>query len=79
MISNRLTIKFPDRESRNKFRRVYSGDIWSYHPNYNGSLTDDETLFGSAIYLYLERNHVKDFTRLRQDVELYNGEIMISD
>jgi hypothetical protein len=77
--NNRLTIKFPDRETRNKFRRVYSGNSWSHHPNYDGSFTDDETLFGGTIYLYMERNRVKDLTRLRQDVELYKGEIMIGD
>lgn len=79
MILNRLTIKFPSRESRSSFIRSYRGNSWSYHPNYDGSFREDETLGGHTPYLYMERDHVKDFARLYQDIAFFHGQVMIDD
>lgn len=83
MKENRLTILFYSEEARAAFKRLYRGTGNFFvvsHPNYDGSLVEDRYLgCHTKFLLYLERNHIKDYLRLRQDVEHFGGHILLND
>lgn len=80
-MDNRVTILFTSQEDRAKFKNLYRGKgeyfVWSYE-NYNGSLVEDRYLgCNTKFLLHLEREKVKDFRRLKQDVENFKGTILL--
>ena len=77
MNNNDLVIEFPNKEARDSFRRVYSGNIWSHHPNYSGTFVDDMILGSWTPLLHMERDKIMNFLRLRQDLSFFEGRIRI--
>lgn len=80
-MNNRVTILFYSQDDRAKFKSLYRGTgeyfVRSYE-NYNGSLIEDRYLgCNTQFLLHLERDKVKDFRRLKQDVERFKGKILL--
>lgn len=79
MSNNNLVIEFPNSILRSEFRRAYSGNFYTHHPNYSGTFVDDFILGSGTPLLHMERDKIVDFRRLAQDVSLYQGKIRINE
>lgn len=77
--NNRLIIEFPTSNLRNEFRRAYSGNSFSYHPNYSGTFVDDMVLGSGTPLLHMERDKIVNFQRLVQDLSLFHGKIRVNE
>lgn len=72
-----IRISFANRDDMAAFMQLYRGTIWSHYDNYNGVVSTDRHLFMHDDWVVLERSKVVNFSRLRQDVDMYRGKIML--
>lgn len=75
--NNWLVIEFPTSNLRSEFRRAYSGNFYTHHPNYSGTFVDDMVLGSGTPLLHMERDKIVNFQRLVQDLFLYRGKIRV--
>ena len=77
----RVEIKFEYREQARKFAAFINanrGDDKEYNYFGLGELATIDWALGTSeqTYVYIDRNRVKDFGRLAQDVAMFGGQIL---
>lgn len=76
-MNDKICISFKNREDMSAFMNLYRGTIWSHYENYTGTVKTNRHLFMHDDWVELERAKVVNFSRLRQDVDMYRGTIML--
>ncbi len=76
-MNNSICISFANPNDMAAFMKLYRGTLWSHYENYTGVVKTDRHLFMHDDWVVLERDKVVNFSRLRQDVDIYRGKIML--
>lgn len=76
-MNDSICISFANPNDMAAFIRLYRGTTWSHYDNYKGVVRTDRHLFMHDDWVVLERSKVVNFSRLRQDVDMHKGTIML--
>lgn len=76
-MNDSICISFANPNDMIAFMKLYRGTIWSHYSNYTGTVKTDRHLFRHDDWVVLERSKVVNFSRLRQDVDMHRGTIML--
>lgn len=69
-MSDKIYLEFSDDERREEFT-----DFYNYGSKDNGRIETDIILGSGRKVAYIERDKVKNFTELGQDIRLFGGKV----